>query len=79
LQYTIEARELTNESTHRPAVDSATSQTTLEARDADDAIRRFVQQSHSELVSLIRPARGRESIATVKKDDAVLLLRVYAV
>jgi len=37
-----------------------------------------VRQNHSELVSLSRPVRGQESIATVRKDDLVFLVRVYA-
>lgn len=78
MQYTIEARELTNEYTHRPTFDGGSQQTTIEAQSPDDAISRFVQENQSELVSVIRPARGQESIATVKKDDSVYLVRVYA-
>jgi hypothetical protein len=77
LQYTIEARELTNEYTHRPAVDAHAQRTTIEATDADEAISRFVRANESELVSFIRP-KGRESIATIKKNDSVYLVRVYA-
>jgi len=50
----------------------------IEAADADEAISQFIVQNASELVSVIRPGRGRESIATVKKDDCVYLVRVYA-
>ncbi|HEX9162292.1 MAG TPA: hypothetical protein VF980_11345 [Thermoanaerobaculia bacterium] len=50
----------------------------IEADDADEAITQFVVQSASELVSVTRPVSGRESIATVKKDDCVYLIRVYA-
>jgi hypothetical protein len=78
LQYTIEARELTNEYTHRPTFDGKPSRTVVEATDADEAISRFVQENASELVSFTKPARGSESIATVKKEDAVFLVRVYA-
>ena len=78
MQYTIESRPLTSESTHRAAYDGEPQQTTIEAADADDAISQFLTQSASELVSLTRPLRGRESIATVRKDDSVFLLRVYA-
>jgi hypothetical protein len=78
LQYTIEARQLTNESTHRPAMDVQTSRTTtVEARDADEAITRYVRACDGELVSFIRPGGGQESIATVKKEDVVFLVRVY--
>jgi hypothetical protein len=78
LQYTIEARELTNEYTHRPTVDVESRRTLVEAMDADEAISQYVQQSDCELVSFTRPARGSESIATVKKEDTVFLVRVYA-
>jgi hypothetical protein len=78
VQYTIEERELTNEYTHRPSYDVQTRRTIIDARDADDAISRFVRDSESELVSLTRPIRGGESIATVKKEDSVFLVRVYA-
>jgi hypothetical protein len=78
VQYTIEARELTNEYTHRPAVDSHPLQTTVEAMNPDEAIAHFLRENASELVSLSTPARGRESIATVRKDDSVFLVRVYA-
>lgn len=78
MQYTIEARELTSEYTHRPAQDVQSRRTTIEASDADEAITRYVRDSDCELVSLSRPARGTESIATVKKEDAVFLVRVYA-
>ena len=78
MQYTIEARELTNEYTHRPAYDVESRRTVIDATDADEAINQYVRQSAAELVSFIRPARGQESIATVKKEDTVFLVRVYA-
>ena len=78
VQYTIEARELTTEYTHRPAISRESQRTTVEADDADEAIVQFLNQSESELVSLMKPARGQESIATIKKDDSVYLVRVYA-
>jgi hypothetical protein len=78
LQYTIEARELTNEYTHRPSFDGELRSMTVEASDAGEAISQFVEENQSELVSFIRPGNSRESIATVKKEDAVFLVRVYA-
>jgi hypothetical protein len=77
LQYTIEARELTNEYTHRPAYDAPLRLTTIEAGDAGEAISQYVRESDAELVSFASP-RGMESIATVKKEDTVFLVRVYA-
>jgi hypothetical protein len=78
LQYTIEARELTNEYTHRPTYEVESRRMVVEAVDPDEAISQFVRDSELELVSLSTPARGKESIATVKKEDTVFLVRVYA-
>jgi hypothetical protein len=78
LQYTIEARQLTSEYTHRPAHDVQPRRITVEAAGPDEAISHFVRENASELVSLTRLSLGRESIATVKKDDSVFLVRVYA-
>lgn len=77
LQYTIEARELTNEYTHRPAYDVESRRTVIDAPDPDEAINQYVQQSAAELVSFTK-GRSQESIATVKKEDTVFLVRVYA-
>lgn len=77
MQYTIEARELTSELTHRPSFDRPMRRITVEAGCPDEAITCFVRENRSELVSFTRPARGRESIATIRKDDSVYLVRVY--
>jgi len=69
MQYTIEARALTSPSTLR---------TVIEASDETEALSRYVSDSAAELVSFTRPPRGAESIATVKKEDAVFLVRVYS-
>ena len=74
LQYTIESRPLTSS----PSLDGEARQTTIDATSADDAVTKFLHQSASELVSLTTPAKGSESIATVRKNDSVFLLRVYA-
>ncbi len=78
MQYTIEARELTNEYTHRPTYEVESRRTVVEATDPDEAITLFVRDSEAELVSLTKPARGTESIATMKKEDTVFLVRIYA-
>lgn len=78
MQYTIEARELTNEYTHRPAYEVESRRTVIEAADAGDAISQFARESDAELVSLTTPARGAESIATMKREDTVFLVRIYA-
>ena len=69
MQFTIETRELKNPRSQH---------VTIEATSADDAISRFVLQSASELLSLTKPCDGRESIATVRKDDLLFLVRVYS-
>ncbi|MDQ6802043.1 MAG: hypothetical protein M3041_14555 [Acidobacteriota bacterium] len=72
MQFTIESRELKLE-----LAKSESRSTVIEAADRDSAIFEFVRRSASELVSFATPVRGRESIATVKKDDSVYLVRVY--
>jgi hypothetical protein len=78
LQFTIESRQLTSQWSKRPPAHAETARTMIEAASPDDAISEFVRQSDSELVSLSKPVEGRESIATVKKQDSVFLVRVYA-
>jgi len=73
LQYTIEVRELTNPTSY----DTQSLQTVVMARDADEAIHQFVRDRAAELVSFTHPGRGHESIATMKKADAMFLVRVY--
>ena len=77
MQFTIESRRLTNEHPQRQSFDAGMNQTLIEAVSPDDAIGEFVRRNDSELVSLHSPARGHESIATVKKNDSVYLVRVY--
>lgn len=72
MQYTIEARELT---TPRSLFDP---HTIVEAPSERDAIQRYVEECHAELVSMTKPPNGGESIATIKKEDAIVLVRVYA-
>ena len=78
MQYTIESRELTSEYTHRLPSQREAKRTTIEAGDPGEAIHRFVDLDQSELVSFTNPRPGSESIATVRKDDTVFLVRVYA-
>ncbi len=77
MRYTIEARELTSDSTRRTANGGEPETMVVDAFDADDAISRFVTANGSELVSFTRP-KGGESIATVRKDDLFFLVRIYA-
>ncbi len=76
MQFTIESRRLTLGTTRQTSTDGAR-WTTIEAANPDDAISQFVHSSEAQLVSFLKPADGRESIATVKKDDSVFLVRVY--
>jgi hypothetical protein len=78
LQYTIESRELTSEYTHRFPSQREPRRTTVEASDPGEAINLFVDQDDAELVSFTNPRPGQESIATVRKNEAVFLVRVYA-
>ena len=75
MQFTIESRELTHES-HSSATPEL-KPTTVEAANPDDAISEFVRLSDCELVSFSKPSECRESIATVRKADAVFLVRIY--
>ena len=72
LQFTIESRELRPESAK-----SESRSTVIEAADRGSALSEFIRRSAFELMSFATPARGRESIATVKKNDSVYLVRVY--
>ena len=78
MQYTIESRELTSEYTHRVPSQGMPRRTMIEASDPGEAINRFVRQDQAELVSFTNPRPGSESIATVRKNDVVFLVRVYA-
>ena len=77
VQYTFESRPLTNEYNHRPSFDGEPRHTRIEAANPESAISEYLWQSDLELVSVTKPLRGRESIATVKNDDSVFLVRVY--
>lgn len=72
MQYTIESRPLTNETTPLPL------DMRIEAATAESAISEYVRRRELELVSVTKPLTGRESIATVKKNDSVYLVRVYS-
>ena len=72
MQYTIESRPLTNEAAQPPM------RHRIEAPNAESAITEYVRRSHLELVSVTKPLTGRESIATVRNEDAVFLVRVYS-
>jgi len=78
LQYTIESRELTTEYTNHLPPQQEARRTTIEARDAGEAIHLFVDLDDAELVSFTNPRPGQESIATIRKNDSVFLVRVYA-
>lgn len=68
MQFTIETRPLTS--------GSPSTHTVIEAPDPRGALAEFVRQNQWELVSFASPT-ARESIATVRKEDSVFLVRVY--
>jgi hypothetical protein len=76
VQFTIEARQLTSAPERRR--DDGPQQTTVDALNPHDAIFKFVQASDCELMSFTPTTAGRESIGTVRKEDSVFLVRVYA-
>ena len=69
MQYTIETRPLN--------IEEAESSKTIEASDPREALSHFARDSQSEIVSFHR-MEGRESIATVRRNEAVFLVRVYS-
>lgn len=77
MQFTIEARQLNNEWSRRLPSGAERKTTVIEAPNADDAISQFVRESEAQLVSFTRPVEGRESIATIRKNDSLFLVRVY--
>lgn len=77
MQYTIESRPLTNGHTQRRSTDVEPKHILIEAANPESAISEYVRQSNLELVSLTKPLTGRESVATVKKNESVFLVRVY--
>jgi hypothetical protein len=78
VQYTIEARQLSSEYLpQRPSVDAEPHRMIVEADDAVEALSRFVRDDEFELVSF-QSVQGRESIATVRKNDLLYLIRVYS-
>ncbi len=77
MQFTIERRRLSSEPHHAESdLESATS--VIEAADPEDAIFKYVADERSELMSHAHALRGTESVATVRKNDAVYMLHVYS-
>ena len=72
MQYTIESRPL-----YTATLLDDPRTITIEASDAGEALTTFARDHESEIVSF-HAMQGRESIATVKKNDAVFLVRVYS-
>lgn len=77
MQFTIEARELTSGSANPRRSDDGSLRRVVVANGPDEAIHQYVRESDAELMSFTAPGHGRESIATVKKEDAMFLVRVY--
>lgn len=77
LEFTIEARELSAENPRRTVYDGRPRTANVVAANVEDAVTQFLHANDGVLVSLDTRQRG-ESIATVKQEDVLLLLRVYA-
>jgi hypothetical protein len=75
LHFTIEARELS--CSERRRTGDIPSSWTVDASDAGEALQRFTDHSAAEMKSMVRTSRDGESIATVRKDDSLFLLRIY--
>jgi len=73
VQFTIEAQSLSSRS---PSAHQF-QRMRIEAANEDDAVHQFARDSACELMSVTRPLRGRESFATVRKDDSLILVRIY--
>jgi hypothetical protein len=76
MQFTIEQRQLTSEDSHRPAFEPESTTSIVEAADHDEAIGRFADTDRSEIVSIVRPLRGREAVATVRRNETIFLWRI---
>jgi hypothetical protein len=76
VQFTIEKSQLTVER-HHAAVGLERAKAIVEAADLDEAMQKYLAEESSELMSQVRPLRGAESVATVRKDDALYMLRIY--
>jgi hypothetical protein len=78
LQYTIEARELSSAHSSAWTSQPGPQPGLIVANDPQDAIEQYVRDLHAVLLTFMQPSPGRESIGIVKKEDMVLLVRVYA-
>ena len=78
LQYTIEARELSSAHSNAWTSQPGVSPDVVMARDPQDAIEQYVRDLEAVLLTFMQPSPGRESIGIVRKEDTVLLVRVYA-
>jgi hypothetical protein len=77
VQFTIEKSQLTVDSHQGAAIDSEPTTAVVEASDSEDAVFKYLAEESSELMSHVHPLWGAESVATVRKDDALYMLRIY--
>lgn len=73
--FTIESRQLTPKAL---LAASASRRQTVDAENAQRAILQYITAQRAQLISCVTPRAGRESIATMKKDEALFLVRVSA-
>ncbi len=78
MHFTIEARELTRAETGDRRPEAEPLLTVVVAKDADEAIHRYVRDRSAELTSFVQPGASHESIGTIRKEDAMFLVRVYS-
>lgn len=78
MQYTIEARQLSSAHSNAWTSRPGTPPGLIVANDPQDAIEQYVRDLEAVLLTFMQPSPGRESIGIVKKEDMVLLVRVYA-
>jgi hypothetical protein len=76
MKFSIEQRQLTSEESHRPVFEPESTTAVIEAADHDEAIGWLAHTGHSEVISVVRPLRGGEAVATVRRNEAVFLWRV---
>ena len=77
MRYTIETRPLRRETTQNAVSEDGSGSVFIEASDAVAALSAFARDRSSEVMSF-QPVAGRESIGTVRQNDEVYLVRVYA-
>jgi hypothetical protein len=77
VQFTIEKCPLSSEPGQGDWIESEAANSIVEASDSADAVSKYLAGESSELMSHVHPLWGAESVAMVRKDDTVYMLRIY--